>query len=192
MTESTHKRHLAVLACAWWVVKSSDYTPDSPSRTEYPAVCGPRPRGMRFDQLHRREFITLIGGAAVAWPLAARAQQADRVRRIGVLLPTAADDPVFQAWIGAFLQGLALSDWTIGRNVRIDTRWAGPAETKVLKAEGVNGPPCRCRIFCGVPGCMSTNVEAAGMTTLAPSPVLVYRTESARDDRLKAVNLALL
>src|SRR6266545_6897378 len=73
--------------------------------------------------MRRREFITLLGGAA-AWPLAAGAQQTERMRRIGVLLPTAADDPVFQAWVGAFLQGLALSGWTLGRNVRIDTRWA--------------------------------------------------------------------
>jgi putative tryptophan/tyrosine transport system substrate-binding protein len=71
----------------------------------------------------RREFITLLGGAA-AWPLAARAQQPDRVRRIGIILPAAADDPAFQAWVGAFLQALALLGWTIGRNVRIDTRWA--------------------------------------------------------------------
>ena len=72
----------------------------------------------------RREFITLVGGAAAAWPRAARAQQAERVRRIGILLPAAADDTVFQARVGAFLQALALLGWTIGRNVRIDTRWA--------------------------------------------------------------------
>src|SRR5215472_3832318 len=82
--------------------------------------CGDR---MPFDQLKRRDFITLLGGAA-AWPLASRAQQTERMRRIGVLLPAAADDPVFQAWVGAFLQGLALSGWTLGRNVRLDTRWA--------------------------------------------------------------------
>ncbi len=74
--------------------------------------------------MRRREFISLLGGAGVAWPLAARAQQPERVRRIGVLLPAAADDAEFQARIGAFQQGLALLGWTIGRNVRIDTRWA--------------------------------------------------------------------
>jgi putative tryptophan/tyrosine transport system substrate-binding protein len=72
---------------------------------------------------NRREFITLLGGAA-AWPVAARAQQPERLRRIGVLLPAAADDPEWQARVGAFLQALALLGWTIGRNVRIDTRWA--------------------------------------------------------------------
>ena len=74
--------------------------------------------------MRRRDCIILLGGAAVAWPLAARAQQGERVRRIGVLLPAAADNAEFQARVGAFLQGLALLGWTIGRNVRIDTRWA--------------------------------------------------------------------
>jgi putative ABC transport system substrate-binding protein len=74
--------------------------------------------------MRRRAFITLIGGAA-AWPLAARAQQGERMRRIGILQAAAADDAEFQARVGAFLQALALSGWTIGRNLRIDTRWAG-------------------------------------------------------------------
>jgi putative tryptophan/tyrosine transport system substrate-binding protein len=74
--------------------------------------------------MRRREFITLVGGAAAGWPLTARAQQADRMRRIGVLMPAAADDAVFQARVAAFHQGLALLGWSIGRNVRIDTRWA--------------------------------------------------------------------
>ena len=74
--------------------------------------------------MKRREFVTLLGGAAAAWPLAARAQTRDRVRSIGVLLPATADDAAFQARVGAFLQGLQQSGWTIGRNVRIDTRWA--------------------------------------------------------------------
>ena len=74
--------------------------------------------------LRRRDLITLLGGAAIAWPLAARAQQPDQMRRIGVLLPAAADDSEWQARVGAFLQALALLGWTIGRSVRIDTRWA--------------------------------------------------------------------
>ena len=80
-----------------------------------------------FD-MRRREFITLLGGAAAAWPLVARAQQADRMRRIGVLLHLAADDPEGQARHAAFLQGLQQSGWSAGRNVRIDTRW-GASET---------------------------------------------------------------
>jgi putative tryptophan/tyrosine transport system substrate-binding protein len=71
----------------------------------------------------RRTFIAGLG-SAVAWPAVAQAQQPERMRRIGVLMPAAADDPAYQARLGAFLQALALSGWTIGRNVRIDTRWA--------------------------------------------------------------------
>ena len=74
--------------------------------------------------MRRREFITLLGGAAVAWPLTARAQQPDRERRIGALLNLAVDDPVGQARIAAFLQGLQELGWTVGRNIRIDYRWA--------------------------------------------------------------------
>ncbi|HEY4836309.1 MAG TPA: ABC transporter substrate-binding protein [Bradyrhizobium sp.] len=73
--------------------------------------------------MRRREFIGLIGGA-VAWPIKARAQQADRMRRIGVLMGSAADDSESQARIAAFAQGLAQLGWADGRNVRIDTRWA--------------------------------------------------------------------
>jgi putative tryptophan/tyrosine transport system substrate-binding protein len=73
--------------------------------------------------MNRRAFISLLG-CAVVWPLAARAQQGERIRRIGVLLPAAADDAEYQARVGAFLQALALLGWTIGRNVEIDTRWA--------------------------------------------------------------------
>jgi hypothetical protein len=72
--------------------------------------------------MRRRDFITLLGGAA-AWPLAACAQQRERMRRIGVLLPAAPDDAEFQSWLGAFLQGLAQSGWITGRNIRIETRW---------------------------------------------------------------------
>ena len=74
--------------------------------------------------MRRREFITLLGGAAAAWPLAARAQQGERMRRIGVLMNLTADDPEGQARIAAFLQGLQQLGWTDGRNVRIDYRWA--------------------------------------------------------------------
>jgi len=77
----------------------------------------------------RRKFITLLGGAAASSPLAARAQQPDRMRRIGVLMPLATDDPVGQARITAFLQVLQQLGWTDGRNVRMDYRWgAGDAD----------------------------------------------------------------
>ena len=74
--------------------------------------------------MRRREFITLFGVAALAGPRAARAQQADRVRRVGVLMSRAAGDPEEQARFAAFLEGLQKLGWTDGRNVRIDYRWA--------------------------------------------------------------------
>jgi ABC-type uncharacterized transport system substrate-binding protein len=79
--------------------------------------------------MKRREFITLLGGAAAAWPLAASAQQGERIRRIGVLMGIAADDPAGQVRLAAFLRGLQQLGWTEGRNVRIDIRWgAGDVE----------------------------------------------------------------
>src|SRR5262249_22648200 len=73
----------------------------------------------------RREFIAFLGGVTAAWPLAARAQQGERTRQVGMLLSGTADDAVFQTWVGAFLQELAQSGWITGRTVRFETRWAG-------------------------------------------------------------------
>jgi putative tryptophan/tyrosine transport system substrate-binding protein len=81
----------------------------------------------------RREFITLIGGAAAAWPLAARAQQSERVRRIAALTPLAADDPQSQSRMTAFVQGLQQLGWTDGRNVRIDTRWSAADADRIRR-----------------------------------------------------------
>jgi putative tryptophan/tyrosine transport system substrate-binding protein len=85
----------------------------------------------------RRQFISALSGAAVAWPLAARAQQGERMRRVGVLVGTAADDPATQAQNAAFLQGLQQLGWTEGRNVRIDARSAAgnAADTRKYAAE---------------------------------------------------------
>jgi ABC-type uncharacterized transport system substrate-binding protein len=81
--------------------------------------------------MRRREFITLLGGTAAVWPLAARAQQTERMRRIGVLMNFGSDDPAAQPRLTAFLQGLAQLGWTEGRNARIDIRWVfGDAERK--------------------------------------------------------------
>ena len=74
--------------------------------------------------MRRREFIRLFGSAVTGWPLAARAQQAARMRRIGVFMNLAADDPEGQARLAAFLQGLQEAGWAVGRNLRIDIRWA--------------------------------------------------------------------
>jgi ABC-type uncharacterized transport system substrate-binding protein len=91
---------------------------------------------MYFEQLKRRDFM-LLGGAVVAWPLATRAQQGERMRRIGVLLNLAANDPMGQARLAAFVQGLQATGWSDGHNVRIDTRWAAadPASYRKYAAE---------------------------------------------------------
>jgi putative ABC transport system substrate-binding protein len=80
--------------------------------------------------LRRREFTTLLGGAA-AWPLAARAQQGGRVRRIGVLLPYDENEPVVKPRVSAFTQALAGLGWTDGRNVRMDVRWGGGDSNRI-------------------------------------------------------------
>jgi putative ABC transport system substrate-binding protein len=74
--------------------------------------------------MKRREFITLLSSAA-AWPLAARAQQAERVRRIGVLMPYDENDPLAKTFVSAFVQAFSGLGWTDGRNLRIDLRWGG-------------------------------------------------------------------
>jgi putative tryptophan/tyrosine transport system substrate-binding protein len=93
--------------------------------------------------MRRREFITLLGGAAAAWPIAARAQQPERVRRVGVLMSRAADDPEGQARFAAFQQRLQELGWIEGRNVQIDTRWPAfsPEEYRKYSAELVARAP---------------------------------------------------
>ena len=83
-------------------------------------------------KLKRREFITLLGGAT-AWPLAARAQQTDRVRRIGVLMSYLESDPETQAWYAAFREELQKLGWSEGHNIRIDTRWAAPDDAGSMR-----------------------------------------------------------
>ena len=84
------------------------------------------------EAMRRREFITLVGGAAAYWPLAARAQQPERVRHIGALAG-AADDPITQRRFAAFLQALQQLGWTDGHNVRVDQRWAGGDADRIRK-----------------------------------------------------------
>src|SRR5262249_61259185 len=93
--------------------------------------------------MRRREFITLLGGATAAWPLAASAQQRERMRRIGVLIPLTADDPESQRRGTAFVQGLQELGWTDRRNVRLDIRWTagGAARMRRKPAELVPAAP---------------------------------------------------
>jgi putative ABC transport system substrate-binding protein len=129
----------------------------------------------------RRDFITLLGGVA-AWPLAARAQE--RVRRIAVLLPTSSDNAEFQAWVQSFVQGLALLGWTIGRNVRIDTRWAtsNAAEVRrhaaelaalapdVVLAHGASSVTSLLQVTRTVPIVFPTAVDPVGAGIVDASP----------------------
>ena len=84
-------------------------------------------------EIRRREFIAALGGAA-AWPLAARAQQGDRIRRIGVLMPGDETDPLRKTYVSAFTRALADLGWTDGRNVRIDLRWAAGGDSNRIRA----------------------------------------------------------
>jgi|SRR3954452_21519786 putative ABC transport system substrate-binding protein len=92
---------------------------------------------MRLRRIERREFITLLGGAAAAWPLTARAQQPGRMRRIGILMAHPESDPEFRAYLGAFRDGLLERGWAEGRNVRLDSRWGAldDAEARVQSAK---------------------------------------------------------
>src|SRR5262245_9876335 len=83
--------------------------------------------------MRRREFITLLGGAAAAWPLAARARQPERMRRIAVLMAMTADDPESAPRSASFAQGLQQSGWTIGQNVRVDYPWGGSTADNMRK-----------------------------------------------------------
>ena len=93
--------------------------------------------------MKRREFIALVGGAAFAWPLPARAQQPTRLRRIGVLIGFAETDPDVQSWFAAFRDALAKLGWTEGSNLRIELRWAGydPDRMKTFAKELVDLRP---------------------------------------------------
>ena len=86
--------------------------------------------------LRRRDFITFLGGAA-AWPLTARAQQGDRVRRIGVLIPGDENDPLRKTYVSVLTQALSGLGWADGRNVRMDLRWAGADINRLSAMPGV-------------------------------------------------------
>jgi hypothetical protein len=83
--------------------------------------------------MRRREFITVVGGAAVSWPLAARAQLSDRMRRIGVLMGYAESDSEGQAFVVAFQEGLQKLGWVENRNMRIDYRWATSDDSESIE-----------------------------------------------------------
>jgi putative ABC transport system substrate-binding protein len=123
----------------------------------------------------RRQFISaLVGGTAVAWPLAVHAQQGERMRRIGMLIGLAADDPIGQAQLAAFLEGLQKLGWTNGRNMRIDIRWAAgnAADTRKYAAELVALAP---DVILGVAVTVGPLLQATHTVpivfTIVPDPV---------------------
>src|SRR5262245_14068543 len=83
--------------------------------------------------MRRRELITLLGGAAAAWPLAARAEQPNRTARVGVLMSSPESDSQAQTYIVAFQEGLQKLGWTRGRNIRIDIRWPIPGDADSIQ-----------------------------------------------------------
>jgi putative ABC transport system substrate-binding protein len=96
---------------------------------------------MHFGQIKRRDFIRLLGGTALAWPLAARAQPRERMRRIGMLIGGAENDPASRRYAAAFREGLAKLGWMDGSNLRIDLRFAAGPGVRASAAELVS-PRC--------------------------------------------------
>jgi ABC-type uncharacterized transport system substrate-binding protein len=109
----------------------------------------------------RRAFITLLGGTAVTWPLAARAQPSDRMRRIGVLMATAADEPESQARLAAFLQALQQLGWTDGRNLRIEYRWSAGDAARLRRDAAELVAPAPDVVLAGVGATPTALLEAS-------------------------------
>src|SRR5262249_30141410 len=120
-----------------WLSRPTSSRTDAVMQIKYSVTCVTRKSDARpcrrGDRMKRREFIALLGGAAAAWPLAADAQEADRVRRIGALLPLVEDDPFARVEVSAFVAALQQAGWTDGRNARIEIRWAGPTPSDIRR-----------------------------------------------------------
>jgi putative tryptophan/tyrosine transport system substrate-binding protein len=127
--------------------------------------------------MKRREFIAGLG-AASAWPVVARAQQGERVRRIGVLIPFEENDPLAKTYVSAFIQALAGFGWTDGRNVRIDLRWAGGDINRfqTLAQELVSLQPD----IIVTRGSTAATVVLQRETRTIPSPAASWRGSTAR------------
>ena len=130
--------------------------------------------------MKRREFITLLGGATVVWPLAARAQPSEQMRRIGVLMNATADDPYGQARLAAFKQVLQQLGWSDGRNVQIDARWGENDIERERKyaAELVALAP---HVILAVG---TLGVTAGGLISYGPDLVDLYRLSAGYVDRI--------
>ena len=125
--------------------------------------------------MRRRQFISLLGGAAAAYPLAARAQQSERMRRVGVLMSTTAEDVEGQARIGAFLQGLRQAGWAVPGNLRVDTRW-GAGDAERIRKDGAELLSLAPDVILASGGAVAGSLLQATRTvpivfTLTPDPV---------------------
>jgi putative ABC transport system substrate-binding protein len=130
--------------------------------------------------MRRREFITLLGGAAIAWPRVVRAQQPDRIRRIGVLTPFDENDPEAKALLSAFTQGLAELGWIDGRNLRMDVRWpAGNVDRARMFAKELVGLRPDVILTGGTPG---TRIIQRETRTI---PIVYSDSVTAQVDRLR-------
>src|SRR6516165_9395500 len=132
--------------------------------------------------MNRRAFITLLGGAAAAWPLATRAQQPERMRRIGILMSTA-DDPDGQARITALREGLQKFGWTEGRNIRIEYRWAaGDADRMRTYVTLITASAERYRL----PAIYAYRsfVGEGGLMSYGPDPYEIFRRAASYIDRI--------
>src|SRR6266480_2196185 len=122
--------------------------------------------------MRRRAFITLLGGAAAAWPLAARAQQVEQMRRIGVLMNTGADEPESQARLAAFMQGLQELGWAAGRNLRIDHRWS-PGDLARLRKDAAELVALRPEIILAGVGATTSTLQQVTRTI----PIVMRKCE---------------
>ena len=125
---------------------------------------------MQFDQLRRREFVTLLGGAA-AWPLAARAQQPDRVRHVGVLL--VGDNPKLRAYLAAFRRGFELAGWLEGRNAQIDVRFATNPEQVHVHAQELVALQPDVILACTTPAAIALQRESRTIPITFDKPEIV-------------------
>jgi ABC-type uncharacterized transport system substrate-binding protein len=156
-------------------------------------------------RVDRRAVITLLGGAASAWPLAARAQQSERMRRIGVLVAATAGDPEYESRMAAFRQGLALSGWTDGRNVQVDTRWATTdaeqvrkqalelaalAPDVILAASGTTTVAPLLQATRTVPIVFVQSCSSWSLTRLAPASLQTWRVRVATPQAFSCSNTA--
>src|SRR5215207_5052049 len=140
--------------------------------------------------MRRREVITLIGGAAT-WPLAARAQQAERTRRIGVLMYSTPDEPESQARIAALAQGLQEAGWSVGRNLRIDTRWSS-GDLARLRADAAQLVTLGCDVLVAGGRCQNASQPSTESDTLIQPKLSICSRRTLPSTHRVSMRLSLI